>query len=372
MAGPASFGLRKRFTGVGIALCTIVLTGTVGYWLISGMRHSLFDCLYMSVITITTVGFGEIIELGAGGRILTILIALCGIGTMTYLFSSLTAFVVEGELTETFRRKTMEKKAKNLENHYIVCGAGQVGVHIVDELLATQRPCVVIDLNRANLAEIAARFENIIYFDADATDDDTLLTAGITRARGVFAATDDDNQNLVIALTAKQLNPQVTVIARCGELKNVPKIKAAGADGVIAPCFIGGLRMASEMIRPTVVSFLDTMLRDKEKNLRIEEIPVCWAGHRITELRLQDFPNTLLLAVRTGSGWHYNPPRDHVLEADSRLIVMTTPQERTRLEEHLQNRPLPPPHLPGQLQRAPHRPEAAGPGSETQRAETPG
>ncbi len=263
------------------------------------------------------------------------MLALAGIGTVMYLLSGITAFIIEGELTETFRRRTMERKAGRLADHYIVCGVGKVGFHIVQELSSTQRPCVAVDAGRANLRTLAESFDDVIYLDADATDSDTLLAAGVQKARGLFAATDDDNQNLVIALTAKQLNRAVTVVARCGELKNADKMKAAGADIVVSPSFIGGLRMASEMIRPTVVSFLDVMLRDKEKNLRIEEVPASLPGRQIGDLDLQRFHNTLLLAVRTASGWMYNPPLNQVLDAESKLIVMTTPHERASLVRHL-------------------------------------
>ncbi|UCD27579.1 MAG: TrkA family potassium uptake protein, partial [Planctomycetota bacterium] len=261
-----------------------------------------------------------------------------GIGIITYLLSSITAFVVEGEMTETFRRRTMEKKAGNLDNHYIVCGVGKVGFHIVRELCSTQRPCVVVDLDREHLRQLHATYEDIVYLEADSADNDTLIAAGVERAKGIFAATDDDNQNLVISLTAKQLNPTIHVVARCRELKNVDKLKAAGADAVVSPSHIGGLRMASEMVRPTTVSFLDIMLRDKDQNLRVEEISVGLPGSKIADLNLDKFPDTLLLAVRTSVGWTYNPSRDYILDVDSQLVVMTTPAERAKLEDYLQNR----------------------------------
>jgi voltage-gated potassium channel len=326
------FKSRDRLMGGAAALCALVLVGSLSYWLLTG--HPWLDCVYMTVITITTVGFGEIIDLSQVplGRVLTMFIALCGVGILTYMLSVLTAVIVEGELTETFRRSAMEKRARALRGHYIVCGAGSVGFHILSELAASQRPCVLVDTQLEALKEAADTFKDLIYLDGDATDDQVLLAAGLATARGLFAATSDDNQNLVVTLTARQLNPQVEIVARCRDARNVAKLRAAGASHVVSTSLIGGMRMASEMVRPTVVSFLDTMLHDRDKNLRVEEIATARHGCTVTELGLERFPETLLLAVRDPAGWVYNPPRDHVLAPQSCLIVMTTPEERRELE----------------------------------------
>ncbi len=290
----------------------------------------------MTIITITTVGFAEVVDLSdnPGGRLFTIFLALSGVGTVTYLLSNITAFIVEGELTDTFRRRRMEKKAKQLENHHIVCGVGKVGLHIAMELCSTKRQCVAIDQEPKSLEDLLDAVPDIIYIDADATDNDSLLAAGVQKALGLFAVTDDDNENLVIGLTAKQLNPRIRVVSRCRELKNINKLKAGGVDTVISPSLIGGMRMASEMIRPSVVSFLDTMLRDKETNLRIEEIKVALPGKRIKDLGLDKFGDSLLLAVQTTSGWVHNPAKDFALDTENTLVVMTTPDERAALERH--------------------------------------
>ena len=254
----------------------VLIIGTIGYYHISGGEHSLLDTFYMTVITISTIGFGEVIDLSASpaGRVFTIFIAIAGIGFLFYIITNLTAFVVEGELTKSFRSRKMEKRARSFSEHYIVCGMGEVGIHVAHELAATNRPFIALDINREHIEKALEAFPNMVYIEGDATDDNTLLKAGIKQARGIFITTAEDNQNLVVTLTVKQLNPEVRIISRCNELKNGEKMRKAGADAVISPCFIGGLRMASEMVRPTVVSFLDTMLRDKEKNLRVEEVSV--------------------------------------------------------------------------------------------------
>lgn len=327
---------RKRFIWSGMILSAVLVVGTTGYWLIGEGQVPLIDALYMTAIVITTIGFGEIISLSGNpvGRAFTIFIAVSGIGVLLYVVTNLTALVVEGDLTESFRRKRMEKMANNSKDHYIVCGLGSAGFHIVGELCATKRPHILVDLNRHNIERVMESFPNEIFIEGDATDSDTLLRAGIEKAAGLFAVTRDDNLNLVISLTAKQLNPKLRVVARCNESKNSEKMARAGADAVVSPGFIGGLRMASEMIRPTVVSFLDMMLRDREKNLRVEEIavPNQFVGKSISTLNLKGYPQTLLLAVKAQESWIYNPPDSHVIRPDDTLVFMTTPEGRGELE----------------------------------------
>jgi voltage-gated potassium channel len=329
-----SYQLLRRLRVATLALLLVIAGGTAGYYWVSGQRYSFIDCLYMTFITITTIGYGEIVDLShnPAGRVLTMGIALAGIGTLTYLLSSLTAFIVEGNLSESFRSRKMEKKADFLDDHYIVCGAGQVGAYIVHELRATRRDCILIDTKNEPLEHLFATMPDLVYFHADATDGDVLNAAGLSRAAGLFAATGDDNQNLVIALTARQINPRTTIIARCADMKNVAKLKTVGASAVISPSFIGGLRMASEMIRPTAVSFLDAMLRETDRNLRIEEIAIHEKGKTLGDLGLEQYANTLLLAIREPDGWVYHPKPDHVLGEQSRLVVMTTPQDRQAME----------------------------------------
>ena len=293
----------------------------------------------MTFITIATIGYGEIIDLSgnAGGRIFTMFIAISGIGVMAYILTSVTALEVEGRLTESFRRRRMEKTARSYRGHYIICGCGSLGCYIANELHATRRPHVIIDVDKKNIESNLESLDNEVFIEGDATDSDTLLQAGAEKAAGLFAVTRDDNQNLVVTLTAKQLNPRLRVVARCNDTKNVEKMRKAGADAVVSPTAIGGLRMASEMVRPAVVSFLDTMLRDKEKNLRVEELPVpkSFAGKSISALNLKSSCNVLLLAVKTGEGWVYNPSESYVIDQDNTLVFMTTPEGRDELSELL-------------------------------------
>ena len=231
----------------------------------------------------------------------------------------------------------MENRARDLKQHYIVCGIGSVGLHVVNELHATSRPFVVIDIDK-NDEKILDPLKEAIFLEGDATDDDLLLKAGIKQAKGLFAVTNDDNENLAICLTARQLSPSLRIAACCNEPRNANKLTRAGADAVVSPGLIGGLRIASEMIRPTVVSFLDIMLRDKEKNLRVEEItvPASFSGETISSLGLKKHRNILLLALKTRDDWIYNPSDDHIIGPVTSLIIMTDVAGREDLENFFQ------------------------------------
>lgn len=331
--------IYRRLIWATVILIVIVVVGTFGYWFITDRQYSLIDTFYMTFITIATIGFGEIVDLSgnAGGRLFTVFISIAGIGVLAYVATNVTAFLVEGELKESFRRRKMESRAKNYKEHYLVCGLGSVGSHVVNELYATGRPYVVIDVNGKDAEKILESLKDATFLEGDATDNDLLLKAGIKKAKGLFAVTDDDNQNLVICLTARQLNHNLRIVARCHEPKNIDKLSRAGADAVVSPDLIGGLRIASEMIRPTVVSFLDIMLRDKEKNLRIEEVsvPASFSGKTISALGLKKHRYVLLLAVKTKDDWTYNPPDDYIIGASNTLVIMTDIEGRENLEKFL-------------------------------------
>ncbi|MEF9476360.1 MAG: potassium channel protein [Candidatus Mariimomonas ferrooxydans] len=329
--------LQRKFIFSVLALAGILTIGTAGYWLIGRGEYSFLDCMYMTIITISTIGYGEIVDLSnnPAGRVFTIFVALSGIGILFYIITNFTAFVVEGALTDSFRRRKMEKLAKNLEDHYIICGAGRLGFTIANELGVDKRPYVLVEMDKEKTEKVSDVSQDSIMITGDATDDSTMVKAGIDKAKGLFAVTGDDNQNLVICITAKQLNPNLRLVARCNETKHIAKMQKSGADAVVSPDFIGGLRMASEMIRPSVVSFLDIMLKDKEKNLRIEEVfvPESFSDKPISALNLKKHQDVLLLAVKAGKDWVYNPAEDYVVRPGNTLVFMSTPGERFDMEK---------------------------------------
>jgi len=318
-------------------LIAIHIIGTIGYRIIGGDKYSLVDCFYMTFITIATIGFHEVVDLSnhPGGRIFTMVIAFAGIGAMTYLTSVVTAFLIEGRINEALGRRRMEKHIHMLTNHYIICGIGRVGRNVAHELTTTHRTYVVIDEDMQSIETHLEKYPGHLYIHGDASDDDILQKAHIETARGVFAVTGDDNKNLVISLTAKQLSPAVRVVARCHEIRNTEKIRKAGADAIVSPDFTGGLRIASAMIRPHVVTFLDRMLKSDE-NLRVEEVivPAGFSERAIDEVDLPD-RGYILLALREQERWVFNPARSHVLRPNTTLVIMATPEGRHAVEKAL-------------------------------------
>lgn len=328
--------IRKRIVIAALLLTLMHLIGTLGFYLGADEPVSLSDALHMSLITITTVGYGEVIPLQTlGERVFAGLFAIAGFGTLTFLFTSLAAFFLEADLDYTLRRRRMEKAIEKLKGHYILCGFGRVGRNVAHELRHTHRAFVAIDPDEHQLLSQLEHFPELLYLTGDASDDDLLLAADLKDAAGLFAVTGDDSRNLMIVITARQLNPDVRIVARCHEIRNAAKMRKAGADVVISPDFTGGMRIASSMIRPHVVSFLDEMLRSEQK-IRLEELPLN-EQHRLCSVgelraRCQD---CVIVALKSGEQFIFNPGDELMLSPGQVLIVMLPPQGRAALHAAL-------------------------------------
>ena len=327
----------RRFAAPALALISINLIGMLGYKIIGGTQVSWLDCLYMTFITVATIGYAEIIDLShsPGGRVFTMAIGLVGIGVTAYMISTLTAFILEGDMNQAIRRRKMQKSIAALRRHYIICGVGRVGTNVSHELDATDRPYVVIEIDKQAIERYLERYPEALWTNADSGEDSALIDAGIEHAAGVFAVTGDDSKNLVITLSAKLLNPGARVVARCHEVNYIDKIRKVGADAIVSPDFTGGMRIVSSMVRPQVVDFLDEMLRS-DNALRVEEvhIPEGYGASTIGGLKLnrREF---ILLAVRAQNDWEFNPGDDFGIQPGNTLVVMTTPSGRKSLERSL-------------------------------------
>jgi voltage-gated potassium channel len=308
-----------------IAVIVIFLLGVIGYHLIEGW--SFLDALYMTVITLATIGYGEVHPLSNGGRLFTIGLILSGLGIMGYGLGITATFIVEGQLGLLIRRRRMEKAIEKLSDHFIICGAGETARCVVGEFLKTKVPFVVIESDPGRL-EAVKEIDDICYIPGDATKDATLLAAGIKRAHGLISALHSDKDNLFVVLTARALNSNLRIVSRVVEAESEHKLLIAGADSVVSPNFVGGLRMASIMIRPAVVSFLDVMMRQDNMTLRLEEVELFdeakAVGGTLRDSNITRETGLIVIAMKLKEDgkYVYNPKPDTILRGGDTLIVM--------------------------------------------------
>ncbi len=328
----------RHFKGLvyGVALLLVITAmGTLGYHYIGRPSATWIDSFYMTFITIATIGFGETVDLSAHpmGRLFTVFIAIIGIGTLSYLFSTLVALLIDSDLNAELRKKRMEKQIAQMKGHYIVCGIGRVGSNVAHELAKTRRSLVVIERDRTVLDAWLEHHPHALYLHDDAADDDALRRAGLSNATGVFAVTGDDSHNLMVALSVKLLSPKVRVVVRLHDIRNTNKARRAGADEIVSPDFTGGMRIASAMIRPHVVNFMDQMLHSDEGQ-RVEQVvvPDGFDSKPLAELvpKSKDY---LLMALHEHGNWVFNPSDDHMVNAGTALVLMTSPEGRMRVEK---------------------------------------
>jgi voltage-gated potassium channel len=323
--------VRARLAFAGLSLAIVCGVGTGGYYFIGGGEWPLRDCFYMVLITITSVGYGEILPITPEGRLFTMGLLICGMGVSIYFLSALTAFIIEGDLREALWRRRMHRRLADLKDHFIVC----------EELLHANTAVVVIERDAERLEALARSFgERFVGVTGDATDDEVLRDAGVEQAKGLVAALQEDQDNLYVALSARQLNPKLRIVSRANADRAPSKLTAAGADAVVSPTTIGGRRMAHELLRPNVVGFLDIVARDVRKDLDIEEIPIPerspLIGSTLATSNIRKKSSALVLAVMNAEGeTSYNPPGSFRLEAGMTLIVLGEREQLDRLHAHL-------------------------------------
>lgn len=337
--------LRRNLRLALVALGIAVVVGFVGFAIIGQGRYGVVDVIYMTVITLTTVGFGEVIDLSGhpGARLFTAALIVGGIGVAAYTITMLTAFLVEGQLQHIFARRRMEKAIERMEDHYVVCGDTAACWHVVDELCQTNREAVVVVPDEASWEGLRDRLGDTPAFVGDPTDDDVLLNARLHDACGVVFCMRNDKDNLLGVFTARRLVPDVRIVAAAETVENRAKLEAAGADAVINPGQIGGLRMASELVRPTVVTFLDQMLRVGGGSLRVEEAAVPGGADlgdpapTLADVRFETIPGTMLMAIRRPgpAGFVFDPDLATPLEPGMTLVVMTDADGRVGVAERI-------------------------------------
>lgn len=322
-------------------LAIVILSGALAMYQVGGGRWSLAEAFYLAINAVSTVGFSELhgMEDVRFARPVAVAIILAGLATVAYFQSSLTAILVQGVIGERLRIRRMQKRVQSLANHVIVAGAGATGMHVIEELHATRTPFVAIDRSRDTLERISRDFVDgeMLYVIGDATEDSVLMQAGITRAMGVVAALTEDKDNLYVTLSARSLNVAARIVSKVVAPDAAPKMMRAGANATVSPNMIGGRRLASELVRPTVVEFVDQMLREREDVLRLEEVEISdgswFVGKSLRELPIRAETKLLVVALRVDKKFIYNPEPSTALEVNSVLVVLGASTNVARLRE---------------------------------------
>jgi voltage-gated potassium channel len=307
-----------------LVLCGVFVYGMVVFMVVEGWDF--LDSFYQVVITLSTVGFMEVHPISEKGRVLVAVLILLGVGSFAYLVGAMTQVIVDGRLHDLWGKRKMRALIENLEDHYIVCGFGRIGAVVAEEMRRSGHTVVVVERQPELLAE--AQSLGYLFLAGDATEDETLLNAGIQRARGLFACVDSDAENVFITLSARQFQPDITIVARADRPDAVAKLERAGAHRVITPHHIGGKRIAQVMLRPTVTDFMD--LATQGKNLQMEEAKVAptspLAGTTLVSSGIRARFGLMIIAIdKPGEGMIFNPQPDQVITAGDTLIAVGPP-----------------------------------------------
>jgi voltage-gated potassium channel len=320
--------IKKRLYILFFTVFLVFLAGSVGYYFLFNGEYKFIDCVYMTVISLTSVGYGEVIQVTGNtqAQIFTMILIVLGMGVILYGISTTTAFLVEGGLSGILRKNKMEKQIQKLKKHYIVCGGGETGRPLLAELAKTREQTVLIEEDLQTIEHCKENTSDLLYIQGDATDDNNLVKAGIEHAAGVIISLPSDKDTLYVTMTARMLNKNIRIVSRMSDQKHEAKLKKAGADSVVSPNSIGALRMASEMIRPTAVGFLDTMLRSQKGDIRIHDLPISelskFNGKKIMDAGMDEF-RLLILGLRYTNGeMEFNPSPNIILKPGMTLIVM--------------------------------------------------
>ncbi len=317
----------------------IVVVGVAGYMLIE--KSTLLDALFMTTISITTVGYGEVIPLSESGKWFTIFLLITSWGTFAFAITRITQFVVSGELNQYFKTRRLMKDISHLEDHVIICGYGRNGHQAGRILRAHDVPFVVIEKNEALIHKLEAEGEKLLHLEGDSTDDDMLRLAGIERAKALITTLPVDAENVFIVLSARSLNPDMQIISRASEAASVPKLKKAGATNVIMPDSIGGTHMATLVSKPDVVEFIDYLSGEQGQSIHMEsvtyeDLPEELKGKTLRDVMNWNRTGVNCIGIKDAQGrFQINPPDSTYIVGGMRIIVLGTRSQIMEMKSNL-------------------------------------
>ena len=328
-------GKRNQIYYVIILLVSLVLTGVIGYKVLLDLNF--LDALYMTVITISTVGYAEVGVMDTEAKIFSIFLIFISIGTVGYLFSTIISYFLEGDLKTAWRRRKMESKIIELKHHYIICGAGETGQNAIKQFKRSKVDFIVVDKDETKVHDLME--DGIYSIHGDATQDFILEKAGIRNAKGLISSLSSDAENVYTVLTARQMNKDLYIVSRAIDKGAAGKLKKAGANNTISPNEIGGTRMASLMLRPNVISFLDVITRAGDVILDLEEVVIfpnsSLIDKSLREAKIPQQTGLIVLAIKESNTvlLSLNPSSDEVLKVGDSMIVLGREEQVTLLRE---------------------------------------
>lgn len=331
-----------------VLLTTVVAGGGLVFWSLERANYTLFDSIYFALITVSTVGYSELprMDLHPSARIVVMAMIVVGVAVVALFQSSMTAVLIEGIVGKAFRRRRMERRIAALRGHIIVAGCGRTGRFVIRELTTDGQPFVVVDRDEQELQKLNEEEHdgNLLYVVGDATDDHSLIAAGVDRASGLVTTLAEDPENVFVTISARSLNPKMRIVAKAVSVGSEGKLARAGANATVSPHRIGGLRLVTELVRPHTAEFLDSMMRGTgEGQLRFEDVEVCagtrYEGQTLRQAPIREEANVLIVAIRGRDGnFIYNPPADQPIQSGSYIVVLGTRDGVKRLREMMGNR----------------------------------
>jgi len=324
-----------KVLAVSLALAVLLVVGTSGYMFLEEMTF--LDALYMTVITVSTVGFKEVAELDPPGKLFTMVIIICGLGLVAYAFTNFFSFILEGEFKNIVRRRRMEKQINRMKDHYILCGAGQTGQSVIERFQRSRVPFIVVEKHEEKVEELIEQ-GNLAYL-GDATHEETLEKVNIKEAKGLVSCLSNDADNVFTVLTARGMNNDLRIVSRAIEKNAHSKLLKAGANNTISPNELGGTRMASLLLRPAVVSFLDIITHVDEMTLDLEEVQLCersdLPGKTLKEARIPERTGLIVLAIKKQDEeiLRFNPGPQEKLEAADKMLVLGMEEQVDKLRK---------------------------------------